>query len=91
MKITGIELYRADMKLKEPYVIAYETIDRAVNIFIRINTNKGISGHGCCAPDLAVTGETPESVLKSLDAQAIPFLLGTDPLRISRIMTKLRL
>lgn len=78
------------MKLKEPYIIAYETIESATNIFIRISTNKGISGFGCCAPDLAITGETPESVINSLESKAIPLLLGVDPLRISRIMAKLK-
>lgn len=81
MKITRIEFWSVDLKLKEPYTIAYETIDHATNIFLRVETNKGITGFGCAAPDLAVTGETPGSVHKAADDVIKPALIGSDPLR----------
>lgn len=90
MKIKAIRLYRADMKLTEPYAIAYETIDRAVNIFIRADTDRGITGFGCCCPDLAITGETPEGAMKTLQEIVIPSLIGADPLRTAKILLSLK-
>ena len=67
MKITTIEAWEVKMKLKEPYTIAYETISSADNVFFRIETDKGITGYGCAAPDLQITGDTPQSVLTAVE------------------------
>ena len=61
MKITHLELHERSMPLVEPYTIAYETIDHCVNMILRLESDTGITGWGCAAPDLAVTGETPDS------------------------------
>lgn len=90
MKIIGIKLLKTELKLTEPYTIAYETIDRTVNVFLKIITDKGICGYGCCAPDLAITKETPESVIETLNNIVIPKLTGSDPLRIARTMSGLK-
>ena len=90
MKITGIEYFVVDMPLKNPYTIAYETIDRVSNVFVMINTNSPIFGYGCAAPDLEVTGETADSVLKCLKDIVTPELTGRDPLRLSFLMERLK-
>jgi len=90
MKITTIEAWPVRMPLTEPYTIAYETVDHAINVFIRIDTSIGIVGFGCAAPDLAVTGETDETVLKAVQGPIHTLLKGTDPLRISLHMEKLK-
>ena len=89
MRITGIEVWRREMRLAEPYTIAYETIDSAENIFVRIETNSGIAGFGCAAPDLQVTGERPGEIIRLCEEIAIPMLEGVDPLRIALHMTRL--
>jgi L-alanine-DL-glutamate epimerase-like enolase superfamily enzyme len=78
------------MKLAKPYTIAYETVDKAVNIFLRIETNEGIHGFGCAAPDLAVTGETPEQTLDTAKNLIAPAIKGSDPLRSALILTRLK-
>lgn len=90
MKITKIEFWSIDLKLKEPYTIAYERIDHATNIFTRIETSKGITGFGCAAPDLAVTGETQETVLRVSKEIIEPALVGVDPIRIAYQLNKLK-
>jgi L-alanine-DL-glutamate epimerase-like enolase superfamily enzyme len=90
MRITKIEARKHAMRLKEPYTIAYETIDSTANVFIRIETSRNVSGYGCAAPDLAVTGETAESVLKAVADYGEPALKGADPLRIARQLSKLK-
>ena len=79
-----------EMRLAEPYTIAYETTDRVTNIFLRIETDQGLIGHGCAAPDFQVTGETPASVMTAFDATIAPVLSGVDPLRYALILERLR-
>lgn len=90
MKIINTEAWIVRMKLREPYTIAYETITTADNVFLRIETGKGICGFGCAAPDLQITGETAESVMKANEEVINPILKGSDPLRIAFLMEKLK-
>jgi len=89
MKITGIEAWPVSMRLKEPYTIAYETIESTTNIFLRLETDKDIVGFGCAAPDLQITGETPESVLQAMDNVISPSIKGSDPLRRAMLIERL--
>jgi L-Ala-D/L-Glu epimerase len=90
MKIARLEAWKVEMRLDESYAIAYETVESATNIFLRVETNKGLVGYGCAAPDLAVTGETPEGVIKYLGETAGPAIKGADPLRPAMLMHRLR-
>ncbi len=76
-----MEAWPVDMRLAEPYTIAYETVDRVTNVLVRLDLDVGPSGFGCAAPDRAVTGETPAGVLGALRDVAEPVLRGADPLR----------
>jgi L-alanine-DL-glutamate epimerase-like enolase superfamily enzyme len=89
MKITAIEAWAVSMPLKEPYTIAYETIDSATNIFIRLETNSEITGFGCAAPDLQITGETPETVLKAMSDVIPTTIKGSDPLRSAMLLERI--
>ena len=89
MKITGIEIWPVEMRLAEPYTIAYERVEATTNIFLRLETNTGVVGYGCAAPDKQVTGETPETVLKICHHVIEPVLNRSDPLRLALIAEKL--
>ncbi len=89
MKITRLEIWPVEMRLAEPYTIAYERVDSTTNIFLRLETNTGIIGYGCAAPDKQVTGETPETVIKIFSDMIMPVLNGSDPLRIALVTEKL--
>jgi L-alanine-DL-glutamate epimerase-like enolase superfamily enzyme len=91
MKIVQLETWPVEMRLIEPYAIAYEHIESATNIFLRIETNSGINGFGCAAPDKQVTGETPETVIKICNDVIRPVLKRSDPLRLALIAEKLAL
>lgn len=90
MRINEIETWRTNLRLAEPYTIAYQTIDRADIVFARLGTNAGIQGYGCAAPDPQVTGETAESVLEVIDNVIQPAMKKVDPLRIALHMERLR-
>ena len=89
MKITRLEIWPVEMRLAEPYTIAYERVDSATNIFLRLETNTGIVGYGCAAPDKQVTGETSDTVIKICNDAIDPVLKQSDPLRHALIIEKL--
>ena len=90
MKITRIEAWPVTMRLTQPYSIAYDSVDQAHNVFLRIHTNAGVAGHGCAAPDPLVTGEAPEEVLRGMADIAGPAVKGSDPLRPAMLMERLK-
>ena len=89
MKITDIEAWPVSMSLSEPYTIAYETVESTTNIFLCLDTDKGIKGFGCAAPDIQITGETPDSVLHAVTDVISPSIKGSDPLRLAMLVERL--
>jgi L-alanine-DL-glutamate epimerase-like enolase superfamily enzyme len=90
MRIERVEAWVVAMRLDEPYTIAYETIEHAHNVFVRVVTNRRLVGYGCAAPDEQVTGETAQSALAAVRDVADPVLRGRDALRQTRRMEQLR-
>jgi len=90
MKITRVEAWPASMHLSEPYTIAYERVEIATNIFLRMDTNRGIIGYGCAAPDEYITGETSESVLQDVNGVVSQSIVGSDPLRMAMLLERLK-
>jgi len=89
MKINGLDVWSITMRLTEPYTIAYESVDEATNIFIRIKTGGGIVGYGCAAPDSEVTGETTRSASDFIDSAVRYHLMGKDPLEFRHILDEI--
>jgi L-alanine-DL-glutamate epimerase-like enolase superfamily enzyme len=88
MHITRIEAWPVHLKC-EPYTIAYETVESTTNVFVRLHTNGPLVGYGVAAPDLPVTGETPEDVLTAL-GQAEAILKGQGVERPAQLYRGLR-
>ena len=83
MRITRIETRTISMRLAEAYVIAYEAVESARNVLVRVETDDGVVGFGCAAPDQPVTGETAETVEAAISNVVEPVLRGCDPVRWS--------
>jgi L-alanine-DL-glutamate epimerase-like enolase superfamily enzyme len=90
MKIIALEAWPVEMGLEEPYTIAYETVERVENVFLRVTTNGPVVGYGCSAPDPIVTGETAATVLDAVEQVVKPRLTGADPLRLALHLEELR-
>ncbi|MEO6347140.1 MAG: dipeptide epimerase [Aquaticitalea sp.] len=90
MKITAIEYFRLDMPLAVPYTIAYETVSKTTNIILKLTTNNGITGWGCAAPDLEVTGEGPEDVINNIETVIVGLLKNQSPFLIARYTHQLK-
>ncbi|MBW2524819.1 MAG: dipeptide epimerase, partial [Deltaproteobacteria bacterium] len=89
MKITKIEVYPVEMRLQEPYEVAYGAFHETTNIIVELQTNGPHVGLGCAAPDEHVTGERPEQVLAGLADVAPAALRGSDPLRTAFLLQRL--
>lgn len=90
MRITNISFERLDLKLSDPYTIAYETIDRTSNFILKVETDGKIIGYGCAAPDPVVTNETPDDVAHAIDSIIIPYLKGKDPFTYALLLLELK-
>jgi len=90
MKITRTDVGEVCFRLTEPYSIAYEKIESVSNVFVIIQTDGKHAGYGCAAPDLAVTGESADSVVTAIHDVVQPAIRGADPLRIARLLEELR-
>lgn len=60
-KITGIDIYRYDLTLREPFVISLETIHQAANLLVCVHTSNGVQGWGECSPFASINGEVQTS------------------------------
>lgn len=90
MKIKALHGQIRHLKLREPYAIAYESVDRCESVFMRIEGEGGMTGFGFAAPDLEVTGETAEEVYQVFNTIVEPLLKGGNVLQYARIMESLK-
>ena len=81
MKIESVVVYKADLPLKRPFRIALGEIDVARNLFIRIDTEEGLSGWGEASPFAAIVGETQGTCFEAARDLA-RLIVGKDPLDI---------
>ena len=81
MKIKSVSAYPFELKLKEPFVIANETMEMGENVFLKIETDEDITGWGCATPD-SVTSETKDTVIDNFNNIVKNILIGQDPTRI---------
>src|SRR4051812_29322125 len=58
MRITSIDLFQADIPLKDPFKIAVMEMRAAANVFVRIDTDEGLVGWGESSPFWKLCGET---------------------------------
>ena len=90
MKITRVSHVTLDLELAVPYTIAYETVCSTTNVILKIETDSGLTGWGCGAPDQAVTGESPEQVSAAVDGLVNDLLCGQNPFQIARFVHALK-
>ena len=83
MDIQQIEVYPVTLGYKEPFRIAPGASTESHNVIVKIVTDYGVVGWGESSPSERVTGETAETVIKTLDKIA-PKLIGLCPLRIEQ-------
>src|SRR5437867_173604 len=61
MKISQIEIYKAPIKLKAPFITSLGVHNYAENIVLIMRSDEGITGFGECSPYAAINGETMDT------------------------------
>ena len=61
MRIRQIDIFKAPFRLKNPFVISLESFSAAMNIFLLIRSNEGLTGSGECSPFMSIHGESMDS------------------------------
>jgi L-alanine-DL-glutamate epimerase-like enolase superfamily enzyme len=90
MEIKDSRCLAKTLRLKEPYSIAYESVDKVDNIFLSLSTSNGYHGWGCAAPVKSITNESTQDVLDSFTNTIEPFLKGEDVFRYVYLMENLK-
>jgi L-alanine-DL-glutamate epimerase-like enolase superfamily enzyme len=88
-KITRVDAWPVKMRLAEPYTIAYESVEEAVNVFLRLETDAGVVGCGCAGPDREVCGESAGDVVDAVREVIDPALRGSDALRLEPLLREM--
>ena len=83
MGIQQVEVYRVALRYKEPFRIAPGASTESHNVIVKVVTDYGAIGWGESSPSERVTGETAETVVRTLD-KTTPKLIGMCPLRIEQ-------
>jgi L-alanine-DL-glutamate epimerase-like enolase superfamily enzyme len=81
MIITQIEIYKAPIKLKEPFIISLGRLDFAENVIVIIRTDNGITGFGECSPFKTINGESIDTCF-IVGQYLAKGLIGKNPLDI---------
>nr|WP_319494149.1 dipeptide epimerase [uncultured Desulfobacter sp.] len=78
MKIKKVTVFRENLELIRPYTIAYETFTHVENLFVHIETDKGLVGIGAGSPAEDVTGESIGDCEQALNENACSLFEGMD-------------
>jgi len=81
LRITGVDLFQAEIPMVAPFRISLGVISEAPYLFIRINTDGGVSGWGETTPISQITGDT-QAINAAAAADLARLILGKDPLDI---------
>jgi L-alanine-DL-glutamate epimerase-like enolase superfamily enzyme len=83
MGIRQVAVYHVVLRYREPFRIAPGVSTEADNVVVKLITDYGVVGWGESSPSKRVTGETVETVVRTLD-EIGPKLIRMCPLRIEQ-------
>lgn len=89
MKITDIKLFEVEAPLITPFKTALRTVDKIKNIGVYVYTDDGHIGIGEAVPTAAITGETRESIINTINHYIKPAILGMEIEELALIMERI--
>ena len=66
--VRSLEVFPLRLRLREPFAVAYATVDTSDTVLVRLTTQDGTEGWGEATPDEHVTGETYAAALAAQNA-----------------------
>ena len=81
MSIEKIEVFKANVPLKTPFVTSLGKLEKLDQIIVKITNDEGVFGWGEAAARNVVLGESSGTVESALEYLA-PKLIGEDPFRM---------
>jgi len=88
IKITAVEIYPFDVRMREPFRIASMVSTVSANVLVHIITDAGLDGWGEASSLHAIAGETQgTNIAAARDLR--PLLIGCNPLEIGPIVAAL--
>ena len=87
LRISNVTIYSARLTARAVHSHGIGDVAATTNIFLRLDTDGGITGWGEAAPWTVFTG-SPEASAAALHVHLRPLLLGSDPFRIEALLTQ---
>lgn len=87
-RITDIEVFPFDIRMKEPFRIATMVSDHAPNVLVRIRAGSDLYGWGEGSPLHSIAGETQATCLAAA-GELRPLLIGRNPLEIGALVREM--
>lgn len=84
--VRSLEVFPLRLRLREPFAVAYATVDTSDTVLVRLTTEDGTEGWGEATPDEHVTGETYATALAALRDVLAPAVVGADVERLDALV-----
>jgi L-alanine-DL-glutamate epimerase-like enolase superfamily enzyme len=89
LSVSSVRAYRVEIPLEKAYHLAYGSFDAIENLVVRVETESGLVGWGCAAPDPHVTGESIEGNLEALREVLAPALRRSREFTVEKLLREL--
>ncbi len=86
MTITSITTELKAIPLKKPFITALRRVDCVQSILVTLTTQSGITGFGEAPPTVAITGESSESIIHTIETIIAPKILHTNFSHITELL-----
>ena len=86
MKITGFELGKLRIPLKQPFKTAIRTVDHMEDVVIVLETDTGHKGFGSAPATAVITGETHGSIIEAIRTIILPAIHNEDIQNLNHVV-----
>jgi muconate cycloisomerase len=87
LRISAVTVYSVRLEARAVHSHGIGDVAASTNVFLRLDTDAGITGWGEAAPWTVFTG-SPEASAAALHVHLRPLLLGADPFRIEALLAQ---
>jgi L-alanine-DL-glutamate epimerase-like enolase superfamily enzyme len=89
LSVSAVRAYRLEIPLETAYELAYTRFEAVENAVVRVDTESGLTGWGCAAPDGHVTGESVAGNLEVLREALVPELRRAGESTVGKMLRRI--